>query len=119
MKSDNQRRSTAPTVRDDAGDQTLRPARVNRRDFMINSMLLGMAAPSAWSALSSPAGAAAEPGWNPYPWKWGKGAIADNPDAACDPCRAFCLPPGHCRAPPWSGGTSATVACWLRWSARI
>ena len=33
-------------------------------------------------ALSSTSATAADAPWNPYPWKWGKDAIADNPDAA-------------------------------------
>jgi ABC-type sugar transport system substrate-binding protein len=54
---------------------------VNRRDFMAKSMLAGMSLPPTWGALSTPATAADAP-WDPYPWKWGKNAIADSPDAA-------------------------------------
>ena len=55
---------------------------MDRRDFTAKSMLFGASLPAAWNALS-PAGArAAEATWNPYPWKWGKKAIASDPDAA-------------------------------------
>ena len=35
-----------------------------------------------WKALSSTPTTAADAPWDPYPWKWGKNAIADSPDAA-------------------------------------
>ena len=59
------------------------PARVvDRRDFLGNSMLAGMSCLPLWEALSSTTSMAADAPWDPYPWKWGKNAIADSPDAA-------------------------------------
>lgn len=59
------------------------PARVvNRRDFLAKSMLAGMSCLPMWEALSSTTSMAADAPWDPYPWKWGKNAIADSPDAA-------------------------------------
>ena len=44
---------------------------------------------------------------------------ANEADNSSDPGRTLQLMPGHCSAPRRSAGTSATVAFWLRCSARI
>jgi len=61
-----------------------RPESVNRRDFIAKCMLFGISLPPMSDALltSTAAATVSRAAWDPYPWKWGKEAIATNPDAA-------------------------------------